>query len=155
MSDKGYYYTKISAYEREIADCNSAISKKNQQVSELTSLKSKIFSYSEMFDEVQRNRRNSLSLAVGELFSKKRYSQKIVQSYEQNMGELLSGSDQQKVINGMFTAEETIEEKVRKLKEEIEEHYRQIAEYNAKIADCRSKIRSIEERERANDRYNY
>ena len=82
MNDKGYYYTKISAYEREIAACNIAISKKNQQASELASLKSKIFRYSEVFDEVQRNRRNSLSLAVGELFSRKRNNE-IEECYRQ------------------------------------------------------------------------
>lgn len=155
MSDKGYCYTKISACEREIEACNSAISKKNQQISELTSLKSRIFNYSERFDEVQRNRRNSLSLAVGELFSRKRYSQKILQSYEQSMGELLSGSEHQRVLNGIFTAEEIIEEKVRKLNEEVEEHFWQISRYNTDIAEYRREILRIKERECEHGRYDY
>lgn len=155
MNDKGYYYTKISAYEREIAACNIAISKKNQQASELASLKSKIFRYSEVFDEVQRNRRNSLSLAVGELFSRKRYSQRIVQSFEQGMNELLSGSEQKSVFDGLIVAEETVAEKIRRLNNEIEECYRQISEYNDSIAECRREIRRIEEREREYGRYRY
>lgn len=155
MSDKGYYYTKISAYEREIVDCNSAINKENQQINELASLKSKILAYENLFDEVLRNRRNYLSFAVGELFSRKRYSQKIIQRYEQSMGELLSGSDQQNVFHGLVVAKETISEKIRKLDSGIEEHHRQIRECNNGIAKCKQEIRRIEERERSYGGYYY
>lgn len=79
----------------------------------------------------------------------------MIQSYEQSMSELLSGSEHQKVVNGIFTAEEIIEEKVRKLNEEIEKNYKQISEYNASIAEYRKDIRRIEERECIDGRYNY
>lgn len=155
MSDKGYYYTKISACEREIEVCSNAIRKKNHEVSELSSLKSRVISYLDRVDEVQRNRRNSLSLAVGDLCSRKRYSQKIIQSYEQSMSDLLSGSDYYTVVDGMLTAEEIIKEKIRRLNEEIEEHSREISKYNSNIEKYRREIQRIEEREREYGRYDY
>lgn len=149
MRDKGYYYAKINAYEREIDAYTNTINKKNQHINELTLLKSKVLNYEITFDEVQRNRRNHLSFAVEELFSRKRYSQKIIQGYELDMNELLSGSEQQHVFYGLEAAEETIATKIRALNNEIEDCYDMITECNRNIETYRKDIQHIEKREQA------
>ena len=155
MSDEGYFYAKIYSYEREIEECNAQIRKINQQINELTRLKEKIFNYSQMFDEVQIKCRSVFSFAVEELFSRKRYSQKIVKSYEQGMGELLLGSECQKVADEGVEAEESVKQKLRSMEEQREDLCWQIANYKSGMSECRAELRKIEEREREYGRYNY
>lgn len=74
------------------------------------------------------------------LDSARRYSRRIVESYDVQMQELLTGSAYTETANGIETADWTVSQEIQRLEYEIESLWSEIQSLNQCICQCQEEI---------------
>ena len=92
METKEIYYW-INQHQNSITQNQKLITNLETEIARLTKLKNEIESYGEYFSKVQFRRQQALWDAISSLQERNRYSKKILNGFETNMGELLAGSE--------------------------------------------------------------
>lgn len=139
---------RISVCRARIEECQREIEADNRNVEELAILQGRIVALAEQLADAQRGRKAKLFQVSAALDSARRYSRRIVESYDVQMQELLTGSAYTETANGIETADWTVSQEIQRLGYEIESLWSEIQSLNQCICQCQEEIAEIERRER-------
>lgn len=137
-------YSWINQHQNSISNCQGQIRKLEEEIEELTDLQNKIQYYENDFSIVQGRRERNLSNAIFYLHTANRYSKKILKGVENDMGEVLTGTEKTNTKNKLYNAIEIIRAEIASRKGSIDTCQNDINQYRNKISSLQSQIQEIE-----------
>lgn len=133
---------QINNWQNQIARLTAQKNKLQSQIKELLVLKNKYAALQDRFANRQASRTSKLTLN----FAQRANSFKFLPSYVNGMRALLTGSEYKNAYNGLTTARETIDKKVRQLQNEVDTINREISGLYNRINANQCEIRSAQAR---------
>lgn len=139
---------RISACRARIEECQREIEVYERKVEELRILQGRIGALEEQFADAQRMRKAKLLQVSVALDSARRYSRRIIESYDAQMQELLTGNGYVQTAKGIEAADWTVSQEIQRLGYEMESLWNEIRSLEQTIGQCQGEIAEIERRER-------
>jgi prefoldin subunit 5 len=138
---------RIAGYNARIAECYREISVLEEEIDQLTKLKTELDVCSDDFHNLQNIRGRNLDSSTEYIEEQNRFSKNIKKGLYDSITTILTGSDFARVKNLIVSTNYDILQNIQKRKRQIDELYEEIRSLNNQIDACNAEIASIRARE--------